>query len=346
MVVCVPFSPRPERFPRCRRVSEGKTVGPNIRCSMAPGKSIRIYLADGSVTGIRHGEIVNWTGQAIACPRTRFQELREWAEAKRPGIYFLFGQNEETGQDSVYVGEAEVVFDRLCSHISGKEFWTELVAFTSKDDNLTKAHVRYLESRLIALANQAGRYVIENSVSPQLPSLPRADRDAMEEFIGGIQTLLGVLGHRVLEPLVDRIPTCSAVASSTGLSPAIKPDSEHLPGQATTPAPSPIFQLRVSNLFASAVRTDEGVVVLANSEAASTAQGSLSPGYRAFRERLISMGVLIENGAKLQFSRDQLFRSPSQAAAIVAGYTINGRDNWKTPDGMSFANYENQMATR
>ena len=116
---------------------------------MALGKSIRIYLADGSVAGIRRGEIVNWTGQAIACPRSRFPELKEWSEeAKRPGIYFLFGQNEESGQDAVYIGEAEIVLDRLYSHISGKEFWTELIAFTSKDDNLTKGHVRYLESRL------------------------------------------------------------------------------------------------------------------------------------------------------------------------------------------------------
>ena len=311
---------------------------------MAIGKSIRIYLADGGVTGIRHGEIVNWTGQAIACPRTRFPELREWAEAKRPGIYFLFGQDDETGQDSVYVGEAEIVFDRLCSHISGKDFWTELVAFTSKDDNLTKSHVRYLESRLVALANSAGRYEIENSASPQLPSLPRADRDAMEEFIGGIQTLLGVLGHRVLEPLIDHLPIPVAVETAAEPQPEIGPKTGKPSTPATTPVPSQTFQLRVSNLTATAVRTDEGLVVLANSEAAATPQGSLSGGYRALRDRLISTGVLIENGAKLKFSRDQLFRSPSQAAAVVVGYSINGRDNWKTPNGMSFTDFENRLA--
>lgn len=311
---------------------------------MALGKSIRIYLADGGVTGIRHGEIVNWTGQAIACPRTRFTELKEWAEAKRPGIYFLFGQDDETGQDSVYVGEAEIVFDRLCSHISGKDFWTELVAFTSKDDNLTKAHVRYLESRLVALANSAGRYEIENSASPQLPSLPRADRDAMEEFIGGIQTLLGVLGHRVLEPLVDRSPAPLALERASAPLPGNEAQNEQPPTQQATPASSQTFQLRVSNLIATAVRTDEGLVVLANSEAAIAAQGSLSGGYRALRDRLISTGVLIENGAKLKFSRDQLFRSPSQAAAVVVGYSINGRDSWKTPNGLSFSDFENRLA--
>ena len=311
---------------------------------MALGKSIRIFLADGGVTGIRHGEIVNWTGQAIACPRTRFTELREWAEAKRPGIYFLFGADDESGQDSVYIGEAEIVFDRLCSHISGKDFWNELVAFTSKDDNLTKAHVRYLESRLVTLANRAGRYAIENSASPQLPSLPRADRDAMEEFIGGIQTLLGVLGHRVLEPLVERAPAPTTREEAFSRQPSIQTESKQSDNLLLMPPQSQTFELRVSNLVATAVRTDEGLVILANSEAASAVKNSLSVGYRALRERLVSSGILIGNGAKLKFSRDQLFRSPSQAAAVVVGYSINGRDNWRTPSGVSFTDFENQLA--
>lgn len=309
---------------------------------MALGKSIRIYLTDGSVTGIRHGEIVNWTGQAIACPRLRFPELKEWTEAKRPGVYFLFGQDEESGQDAVYIGEAEIVLDRLGAHINGKEFWAELVAFTSKDDNLTKAHVRYLEARLVELANTAGRYAIKNSASPQLPSLPRSDRDAMEEFISGVRTLLGVLGYRALEPLVVRSTGQKSVET---IAPQLI--TSELPTQAMFPLQvaqqSQIFQLRVSNLIATAVRTDEGIVILANSEAASTVKGSLSGRNRDVRERLLSSGVLIENGAKLKFTRDQLFGSPSQAAAIVVGYSINGPDTWRTPGGVSFTDFENQL---
>lgn len=309
---------------------------------MALGKSIRIYLADGNVAGIRHGEIGNWTGQAIACPRSRFPELKEWSEAKRPGVYFLFGQNEESGQDAVYIGEAEVVLDRLYSHISGKEFWTELIAFTSKDDNLTKGHVRYLESRLIELANTAARYEIENSASPQLPALPRADRDAMEEFINGVRTLLGVLGHRVLEPLVARPSEPSLVETVTPLIPTDEPPVQ--PAQALQPASqSQTFQLRISNLIATAVRTDEGLVVLANPDAAAAIQNSLSGGYRVLRERLLSSGVLVENGTKLKFARDQLFRSPSQAAAVVVGYSINGRDAWRTFNGVTYSDFESRL---
>lgn len=86
------------------------------------GKNIRIYLSDGTVSGIRHAEIVNWTGQALSCPRNKISELSGWPESKRPGVYFLFGTDEQTIQQNVYIGEAENVYDRLLNHVTNKEF--------------------------------------------------------------------------------------------------------------------------------------------------------------------------------------------------------------------------------
>ena len=147
------------------------------------GKNIRIYLSDGTVSGVRHAEIVNWTGQAISCPRNRINDLNDWPESKRPGVYFLFGTDNETTQQSVYIGEAENVYDRMLNHVANKEFWNEAIFFTNKDENLTKSHVKYLEAKLIELAGRANRYKLENGNSPSTPSIPKGDRDAMEEFI-------------------------------------------------------------------------------------------------------------------------------------------------------------------
>lgn len=310
---------------------------------MALGKSIRIYLADGTVSGVRHGEIVNWTGQAIACPRTRFQELREWPEAKRPGVYFLFGSDEETGQEAVYIGEAEVVLDRLYQHIAGKDFWSELVAFTSKDDNLTKAHVRYLEARLVSIALTAARYIVKNGTSPQLPALPRSDRDAMEEYLEATRSLLGVFGHKVLEPLVAPIRVTPAQPFPTAVAPAAIV-SANLPEGTIDLSQQANFELRTSGLVAHATRTDEGIVVLQGSEAALAPQSSLSNGYRAMRERLLQTGTLVPEGARLKFAKDHLFTSPSQAAAVVVGYAINGRDVWRLSEGgMTYGAYEDAL---
>ncbi|RYF31030.1 MAG: GIY-YIG nuclease family protein [Comamonadaceae bacterium] len=301
------------------------------------GKNIGIYLSDGSVSGIRFGEIRNWTGQALACPRARFGSLKDWPEVRRPGIYFLFGVDEESGRDLVYVGEAEVVLDRLTAHVTGKEFWTEVVIFTSKDEHLTKGHVRYLECRLVELIAAAGRHQLTNSTYPALPSLPRGERDAMEEFIENIRVLTGVLGHRPLDPLSAKWASLSAEPQATLENANAAPHSGL--GAPTS------FYLRVSGLIAMASRTDEGIVVLAGSDSTLNIQPSLSTSHKAKREQLIAAGVLVQSGNKYKFSRDSLFNSPSQAAAVIVGYSTNGRENWRTSDNQSWGAVE-AKATR
>lgn len=303
------------------------------------GKTIKIYLPEENATGIRHAEIANWSGQALACPRSKFQDLREWPEVQRPGVYFLFGVNDETGSDAVYIGEAEIVFDRLSSHMIGKDFWTEVVTFTSKDENLTKAHVRYLESRLVEMAKQADRYEVTNYTSPQLPSLPRSDRDAMEEFLGALKMLLGTLGHKVLENFVSQPKQSSLPDASLTMAGAADAKIGRV---ATEPQPySPaVFHLRVADIHARGIRTDEGMVVLEGSDATATPYKSLTGNMAALRQGLIESGTLAPSGTKLRLTRDHLFKSLSQAAGVVAGYSINGREYWKLEDGTTYAQFE------
>ncbi|QGX38453.1 GIY-YIG nuclease family protein [Permianibacter aggregans] len=306
------------------------------------GKQIRIYLADGTSTGVRHAEITNWSGQAIACPRTRFGELKDWAEIKRAGVYFLFGVNEESGEEAVYIGESDLVLDRLTSHLSGKDFWNELVAFTSKDDNLTKGHVKYLESKLIQLALAAGRHLVTNTTSPQLPTLPRADRDAMDDYLGSMRSLLGVLGHKVLEPYTR--PTHNSKSETKNDANTLEPRRNEVSELSITPQAPELFFFSTSEIKASAQKTDEGIVVLKGSEATLKIQSSLSPGYRSLKEKLVASGLLVQHGSKLVLTKDYLFSSPSQAAAVLAGYAINGRDCWRLADGRTYGQYEQTIS--
>lgn len=297
---------------------------------MIRGQSIRIFLADGSVTGIRHAEVVNWTGQAVACPRSRIGELAAWEEAQRPGVYLLFGTDEATGRPAVYIGEAENAYSRLQDHLSRKEFWNEVIVFTNKDENLTKSHVRFLEQKLAESAIDAKRYVVTNTVQPQGSRLPRGDRDSMESFFEQIRMLLGVLGHRVLEP----------IASSR----EAQKESPAAPSQTDVTAGTMLF-LRTKAVEARAMLTDEGIVVLAGSKAAPQVSDSLSLGYQKQRNQLLDRRVLIHDGDQLVFQEDHLFTSPSTAAAVVVGYMINGRDAWKSAKGISVGQMETAVAS-
>lgn len=293
---------------------------------MKIGKTIRIYLNDGTVTGIRHAEIVNWTGQAISSPRTKIKMLSDWEESRKPGVYFLFGIDEESGQDAVYIGEAENVFERLQHHIANKDFWNEVIFFTNKDENLTKSHVKYLESGLIKLAKNSERYVVLNGNESQLPVLPRGDRDAMEEFIENLKIILGALGYKALETLTK--DTTHEMGKENIDQSRIK-DGNQIE-----------LNLNVKNIKAKSYLTDEGIVVLVGSQATKNIKNSLSAGYNKFREQLIKNGILIETTKWLEFSKDQLFKSPSQAAAVIVGCQMNGRISWKTSSGLTLKQIE------
>lgn len=89
----------------------------------------------------------------LSARRSDLAELLKRDEAQRAGAYLLLGDDETAiGDTRCYIGEADVVSDRLRIHNRDKDFWDRVIVVASKDANLTKSHGRYLESRLIALA--------------------------------------------------------------------------------------------------------------------------------------------------------------------------------------------------
>ena len=154
---------------------------------------------DGTATGILTAEIMNWTGHVLAAPRTRFEDAFSRDELKRTGIYFLVGSDDEGSElGKVYVGEGDEIGKRLYQHNKDKDFWERFIAVTSKDMNLTKAHVRYLEGRLLEILKSARKVKIANKDMPQFDLLPEADISDMESFLEEIQLVLPVIGEDFL----------------------------------------------------------------------------------------------------------------------------------------------------
>ncbi|GHZ28608.1 GIY-YIG nuclease family protein [Vibrio cholerae] len=205
----------------------------------------------------------------------------------------------------------------MSQHLAGKEFWNEAICFTNKDENLTKAHVKYLEARLIEIIVESKRYDLDNDKLPPASSLPRGERDAMETFIDNIRTVIGSLGHKLLEPRV----------SLTSPSQTNEPENT-------------VLQLKVKKVDAKAMLTDEGIVVLKGSQALTTAQPSLSKGYTKLRSHLEEKGILTPSGDHLVAVEDILFTSASQAAAVLLGYPCSGPDYWRDTSGKTLKEIE------
>lgn len=294
---------------------------------MTIGKSIRVYLADSTVSGIRYAELVNWSGQAVACPRSRLVELSSWPEASKPGVYLLFEAKLGDSKPLAYIGESENVAERLTSHDRLKEFWNEVVIFTSKDENLTKAHVKFLEATLVGLARRADRYELENGNTPPESSLPRADRDAMAEFTENIRMILGTLGYPILEPLLR-------AAQSVVLVP--QPLGTEVPRKASTVD----LSFRVNNLIANGIVTDEGFVLKRGSQLSKTNTDSAAQRVVKIKEQLQADGRLKPEGDHLVLQEDFLVSSSSSAAVMVAGTSRSGPQSWIAADGRSLKSIE------
>lgn len=287
------------------------------------GRTIRLYLVDGSPTGPLVAEISNWTGKVLVAPRSRLADIVKREELGKTGVYLLIGPDpEKPGRDRVYIGEADCVKARLAHHDrdQSKDFWERTVVFVSKDENLTKAHGRYLESRLIEIAKAAGRAVLVNGTAPPLPALPESDIADMEYFCAQVEMVLPVLGHAFLQ----KAPSVFQVIESA------KADQ------------SPMFVLRRSGADAQAREINGEFIVLTGSTARKSGVSSWTTG-KALRDQLLDEGKLAEGPTAelLRFTENVAFSSPSTAASVVLGRNANGRLEWVADQsGATYAEWQ------
>ncbi|HCS21844.1 MAG TPA: DUF4357 domain-containing protein [Bacteroidetes bacterium] len=279
---------------------------------MSFGKTIKIFLIDGDPNGRMSCELSNWTGKAYKIPRIKVKECTDRDDMQSTGVYFLFGRDDE-GKDMVYIGEAETILKRLNQHVTQKEFWNEAIVLTSKDDNLNKAHIKYLENRFYEVAKVAKRYKVENSITPTQSSISESDRSEMEEFLQNGRILINTLGHKAFEE-----------------------KRESAPNKLTE-----VFFIKAARgADAQGEPTSDGFVVFKGSKAAIDTVRSMTSGFIKFRNELIASGIIMQSENWFAFTDDYIFSSPSTAASIVLGRNANGLTEWKNREGMSLKDLE------
>lgn len=261
---------------------------------------------DGFPEGRISCELSNWTGKAYRIPRSCVREFNN-DDLSKAGVYILFGKTDDPDKEGVaYIGEADGIRKRLEQHLAQKDFWNDAIVFISKDNNLNKAHIKYIENRLFETATEAGRYALENSNKPTRSSISEPDMAEMEEFIANIKLLIGTLGFKIFEPLIS----------------AQKTNSDNM-----------LYIQATRGASAQGFSTSEGFVVLKDSLIADSVTRSFTDNYRQLREKLLANKTVVEEKEGLRLVKDTLFSSPSTAASIVMGRCANGLAEWKTKDG-------------
>lgn len=281
------------------------TVSPRAR-------SLELFFIDGRPDGMLTAEVFNWTGHVLMTPRTQLADALKRSETGYTGVYLLFGEND--GEPLAYIGEAEDVSDRIRNHDSRKDWWDTAVIITSAANNLNKAHVRYLESRLIEEARAIGQIKLENGNSPSRPGLSEAAQANMEAFLDYIMMVL---------------PALRIDSFLRNTRPAPRPTERN-----ELMAATPIFELKTpSHGITATARLENGEFVVLVGSLARTkwvGQSSGHTGYKQLHDDLVRTGVIQDHDGKLRiFTENYAFKSPSAAAAVVNGRPANGTLEWK-----------------
>ena len=212
---------------------------------------------------------------------------------------------------SIYIGEADVLEKRIAEHDANREEWSHVIAFTSQDGSLNKAHAKNLESRLVELSKSIGRAQVENRNVPQAPALHETEHADMEAFLSDMLIIFPLLGLKAFEKPQNAEPRAPTADSNAAIR----------------------LALAVGKATAAGVYGPQGFIVLAGTRANRKTNGKLTPGSIELRERLIREGVLREVEDMLELQSDLVCTSPSQAAELVVGYPVSGLERWKDASG-------------
>lgn len=276
------------------------------------GYSVRIFIPSGEPEGLRIIEKSNWTGVGLVFPRVLFPEVRQRPELERAGVYVLWGTDESGHFPRAYVGEGDSVLSRLDQHARQKDFWTHAAVFTSKDKSLNKAHVQYLEARLVALAMEAKRAELDNGNVPQMPKLSEADAADAESFLADLLLCLPLIGLNLFEKAKINVTR------------------------------SREFYLRGKGIRARGMESPQGFIVRAGSQAVKDETPSIYSYLLDLRKALLKQGVLRSDGSVYKLVQDYTFNSPSTAAGVLLGRSANGRTEWKDAQGRTLKEIQDE----
>ena len=287
---------------------------------MAYGKSIELFLVNGTADSLIIAELSNWNGKAIKIPRIEVSSCNR-DDITQAGVYFLFCK-EDDGSDSVYIGEAENVKDRLVQHLrdyqSEKEkyYWSTAVVFIGRD--LNKALIRYLENRFVEIARTSKRYIVLTKNTYRNTVMKESQIAVMEEFVDNVKILINALGYKVLEPFAQKDSSAATV------------DDE-------------LLYITSGSVNATGKVTAEGFVVFAGATVnEKMSVKSLSAGMQKQRQKLFDSSKVND----LVTTEDILFSSSSAAADFILGYSVSGPRTWKTKDCITLKEIEENETTK
>lgn len=288
-----------------------------MRFEKAPGRLIKLFITGEDPRSLRTVELDNWSGMAVMGRPTYFKRALEREELSRSCLYLLI---ESAGIDDipeVYVGESDDFAQRYVATKFPIAF-DNFVVFTNKDENLTRAHVKWLELKVWELLTEnEGKVTVANKARPTGSKLPEAEVASMITFLGNVIYVLEALGFEFFSVSGREAPKKSVEEISAVAVPHQRPAGSFVTNTLPKNDGSKAF-----------LDINEDGYLRAGSKISKTTTDSLPANVRKLREQLIQERALVDEGECLRLEKDISFAKPSPASALVKGRSSTGHGDW------------------
>lgn len=267
------------------------------------GKVLRMFFTNDDMNGLSTFEFSNYTVQGTMFSRANLNEFKQRNESNKPGVYLIFNEDMSDEEGLLYIGEGDPVLPRLLSHNAKKDFWTQAIVFTSKDENLTKTQIQYLEAMLIKTAIDCKRIKLDNVQESTIPTLSESGLCEVELFLQVILDMLHALRINFFESLSTNV-----ALTDTDI----------------------VYEMKVKKALAKMTIKNGKYILLKGSTLSSKSSAKSKTTINKMRQKLKDDGFIGDYTSDLWIALDNIeFSSASYAADAVAGYNLNGLEAWK-----------------
>lgn len=273
-------------------------------------KTVKLLLEDGTLRGVMSIVDSSWNpGEMYSAPKESVDALLSTDACKKFGVYLLLSD------DKVYVGQSMDLAKRVSQHVASKKWWERVIILTTADDSLNRADIDYLEYYLIQRAQSSNRLDSENKKKGNMPKVDKFRKPELEQYLEEALFLMELIGISVF-----------SIKRSSAHADVLKKSRR---GNEVT------FYLRRPDssddrkVDAQLVVRDGRYVVKKGSLVAQSPTPSCQEYIKKHRDEYAG---LVVNGI-LQV--EMAFDKPSGASSFVLYASSNGKNEWKTEEGIT-----------
>lgn len=251
---------------------------------------------------IKRYTIDSRTSQLTVCPRNFISHPITSDALQQNGCYVLIGPLTDDDKGA-YVGKTDNIKNRSTNHDASKEFWNEILIFTSKYNCFNSVLISSFEYLIERTITEADFYQSMNSNKIPIDAIANKDKKIILDYFSEFRTLLAAADKPIFgDDNIINTTIFTSTRRSSGIDIIARAQYKNGLGE---------------------------FVIL---------RGSMGIENERIKE-LVEKGIVKKENSYYRFIQDYRVKNPSTANHFIFGYQAGGYDIWKDEHARTLKEY-------